>query len=126
MHFSSPSQTSATGTLAKPSLPGLPGLPRRKPGSGSSSADKRVDPGLGAGLGGAPAGGTSRIVSGLSPLNPRRVGSGAAAALVAAGGAVASMQGALSGVARPMSPPNAGMPRKRGFPVVGTGRRYGA
>jgi len=111
MHFSSPSQTSGSAGTGKP---GLAGLPRRKPGSAQGSGDKRVDPGLGSGSG--------RIASGLSPLNPRRVGSGAAAALVAAGGAVASMQGALSGAVRPMSPPVAAAARKR-FPGAGPGRR---
>lgn len=106
MHFSSPSQTSGSAGAGKP---GLPGLPRRKPGS----QDKRIDPGLGSG--------TGRIASGLSPLNPKRVGSGAAAALVAAGGAVASMQGL--GVMRPTSPPPAASQRKRVFPSAGAGRR---
>lgn len=113
MHFSSPSVSSggaATGTNTTGYGSGggygggvgvRPGLPRRK----TQSADKRADPSLG--------GVVNRVASGLSPLNPKRVTSGAAAALVSAGGAVASMQGL--GAMRPMSPP-AG-PGRRRFPT---------
>lgn len=103
MHFTSPQPSAGQGK------PGLSGLPRRKAGSG----DKRAD-----------SGGSSivppavRAASGLSPLNPKRVASGATAALVAAGGAVASMHGQGFGM-RPMSPPPGGLPPKKRFPNVG-------
>lgn len=108
MHFSSPSVSSGGGGTSGGFGAGAgggaqvrPGLPRRK----TQSADKRADPSLGGVVG--------RVASGLSPLNPKRVTSGAAAALVSAGGAVASMQGL--GAMRPMSPP-AG-PGRRRFPA---------
>ncbi|EKC97889.1 hypothetical protein A1Q2_07892 [Trichosporon asahii var. asahii CBS 8904] len=106
MHFSSPSVSSGGAAGAGAPTSGAqvrPGLPRRK----TQSADKRADPSLG--------GVVNRVTSGLSPLNPKRVTSGAAAALVSAGGAVASMQGL--GAMRPMSPPVGGMPGRRRFPA---------
>lgn len=105
MHFSSPSVSSSNaggvGTVGGGGVQSRPGLPRRK----TQSADKRSDPSLG--------GVVNRVTSGLSPLNPKRVTSGAAAALVSAGGAIGSMQGL--GAMRPMSPP-AG-PARRRFPT---------
>lgn len=112
LHFT-PSTAPAAGA-GKPGLSGLStvgggtsGLPaaRRKPGA-RSGTDPASIPGV--------AGMPTRGASGLSPLNPKRVSSGAAAALVAAGGAVASMNGQGLGM-RAMSPPPVPVAKKR-FP----------
>ncbi|TXT15887.1 hypothetical protein VHUM_00390 [Vanrija humicola] len=108
LHFSSPSQTSGSAGNNKA---GVTGLPRRKPGS----SDKRTDPGLGSG--------GPRVASGLSPLNPKRLGSGhaAAPALVGAGGAVASLH--QQGLMRAMSPPPVPANRSKRLPAPGATRR---
>lgn len=115
LHFT-PSTAPAAGA-GKPGLSGLTtgggmsGLPaRRKPGT-RSGTDPTPAVAVGAvGVAGMP----TRGASGLSPLNPKRVSSGAAAALVAAGGAVASMNGQGLGM-RAMSPPPVPVGKKR-FP----------
>ncbi|BEJ17325.1 hypothetical protein CspHIS471_0607260 [Cutaneotrichosporon sp. HIS471] len=100
LHFTPSTTTTAPAAgLGKPGLPGLP-APRRKP---QNTIRAGTDPGM-----------PTRGASGLSPLNPKRVGSGAAAALVAAGGAVASMNGQGLGAMRAMSPPP--VPSKKRFP----------
>lgn len=109
LHFSSPSQTSGSVGAAKPTLQGMH---RRKAGS----ADKRTETGF------LPTG--SRVGSGLSPLNPKRLGSGATAALVAAGGAVASMQhGQGLSAVRSLSPPLPGGGGRKAFPPSSRTRR---